>query len=143
MSNIRIVMAMLLVAGCAGHSSPAPEPSVDLNAPVLLAARGGDSVVPESLATIRPKPIVHRGPRYPFDLKNNGVDGVVTVGMIVSSAGVPDSASMLIISSTNDELSRSVLDFVHTLRFRPGFLSGRRVAVRITQKVAFHSMSNQ
>ncbi|MFI5235576.1 MAG: energy transducer TonB [Gemmatimonadales bacterium] len=129
---------LVLTVSCVGHPELVPE----LNAPVLLAAAGGDSLLPENLVTTRPRPIRGEGPHYPPDLRSRDIGGSVTTGLVISSAGIPDSTSVTVLSSTNNGFDPEVLRFVRHLRFHPGLLNGRRVAVRITQTLIFRPAVN-
>lgn len=131
---MRQIAFLILVAACAGTPPPVP---ADLRAPVLLSAAGDDSVIAESLATVRPVPVSLGKPHYPIDLQTRGIDGIVRIEFVIRSNGIPDSSSVRVVSTSDTRFNESAVAAILGTRFQPALLSGRRVAVATTQKVKF------
>jgi TonB family protein len=67
-------------------------------------------------------------PRYPERLRELGIEGTVVVRFAVDTTGRVDLKTAQIISSTNPQFSRAVLDALDGFRFRPAEVGARRVA---------------
>ena len=106
-------------------------------APVLLSAAGDDSVIAESLATVKPKVILVGQVHYPPTLAAAGIGGAVRVEFVIRSNGVPDTSSVQIITSTHPGFDAVAIAAVLGSRYHSALLDGRRVAVRIVQTVRF------
>jgi TonB family protein len=67
-------------------------------------------------------------PRYPERLRELGIEGSVVVRFTVDTTGRVDTKSAEIVSSTNPQFSRAVLDALDGFRFKPAEAGARRVA---------------
>lgn len=76
---------------------------------------------------------IERG--YPPLLRDAGIEGTVTVELIVEPDGRPRHASVA--TATRDELRDAALAAVNTARFRPALKEGRAVRVKLALPVAF------
>jgi protein TonB len=66
------------------------------------------------------------------------VVGSVTVGLVVTSRGLPQNVQ--VIKSLEKDVDQSAVDAVKQWRFDPGKKDGKPVAVRIALELDFHSM---
>jgi TonB family protein len=66
-------------------------------------------------------------PRYPERLRELGIEGSVLVRFTVDTTGRVDVKSAQIISTTNPQFSRAVLDALEGFRFKPAEVGARRV----------------
>lgn len=83
----------------------------------------------------RPQARAQTPPRYPFELKRQGISGECTVQFIVTSDG--QVADAVVISSTHKEFEKPCLDAVMQWRFTPGMKDGRKVTTRMQQAFPF------
>lgn len=82
-----------------------------------------------------PTALSQRPPRYPKQLKDEGITGEVLVILIVDSAGNP--ASVHIERSSHSEFGQAALEAAQTWRFSPGMKNGQPVACRLAVPVVF------
>ena len=66
------------------------------------------------------------------------LEGSVTVGLIVSSRGVP--RDVRIVKGIDKDVDQSAVDAVRQWRFAPARKDGKPVAVRVSLELDFHSM---
>jgi protein TonB len=74
-------------------------------------------------------------PRYPFELKRQGIQGECTVQFFVDENGVVSDP--IVVSTTHQEFQKPCLDAVMQWRFSPGMKNGRKVATRMQQAFPF------
>lgn len=74
-------------------------------------------------------------PRYPFELKRQGIQGSCTVQFFVDENGVVSDP--VVTASTHQEFQKPCLDAVLQWRFSPGMKNGRKVATRMQQEFPF------
>ncbi|MFT3830966.1 MAG: energy transducer TonB [Opitutaceae bacterium] len=74
-------------------------------------------------------------PRYPFELKRQGIQGECTVQFFVDENGVVSDP--VVVSSTHQEFQKPCIDAVMQWRFSPGMKNGRKVATRMQQAFPF------
>lgn len=74
-------------------------------------------------------------PRYPFELKRQGISGECTVQFFVDENGVVSDP--VVISASHQEFGKPCLDAVAQWRFSPGMKNGRKVATRMQQAFPF------
>ena len=82
-----------------------------------------------------PVPISLVKPNYPFELRKEGVSGVVKVRITISEAGRVVDAE--IIESPHEAFSKAALDAVKKWKFEPGLANGVPVATRATYPIHF------
>ena len=75
------------------------------------------------------------GPRYPFELKRQGISGECTVQFFVDENGVVSDP--IVVSASHEEFKKPCLDAVMQWRFSPGMKNGRKVATRMQQQFPF------
>lgn len=83
-----------------------------------------------------PKARQQIAPRYPFELKRQGVSGECTVQFFVDEKGMV--LDPIVVSSTHREFEKPSLDAVAQWRFSPGMKNGRAVATRMQQPIPFN-----
>jgi TonB family protein len=106
-------------------------------APLPVADRAAGAVLDESQADEPPIRLSGGPLQYPPLLREAGIEGRVEVEFVVNEAGVVDSASIVVISSTNKAFERPAVDVVKSSRFRPATIGGVPTAVRTRQPVVF------
>lgn len=74
-------------------------------------------------------------PRYPFELKRQGIQGECTVQFFVDENG--EVSDPVVVSSSHQEFQKPCLDAVLQWRFSPGMKNGRKVATRMQQAFPF------
>lgn len=84
----------------------------------------------------KPEPVAQVAPSYPFDAKNQHLEGVVVVRFIVTAAGAVESAT--IGSTTHPVFNEPALAAVRKWRFKAGIKNGANVATRMEIPLAFH-----
>jgi len=72
---------------------------------------------------------------YPAELRDAGVEGTVTVEMVVGTDGLPHTPSVA--TATRDELRAPALAVVNAARFRPAAVRGHAVRVKLSLPIAF------
>ncbi len=83
----------------------------------------------------KPQARSQMAPRYPFELKRQGVSGDCTVQFIVTSTG--EVADAVVVSSTHKDFEKPCLDAVMQWKFTPGMKDGRKVTTRMQQMFPF------
>jgi protein TonB len=113
-------------------------------APLVVCApqNGGkksDEQVYELGAGIAPPRVTHQvNPQYPENLRGVRVEGVVGIGVVVTSKGIPDNPQ--VVKSLDKQVDRCAVEAVKQWRFAPAQKQGKPVAVRIMIELEFHSM---
>jgi TonB family protein len=80
-------------------------------------------------------------PRYTGAAGKAGIDGSVTISLVVGADGVP--RDLRIVRSLDPGLDQNALDTVRKWRFQPAQKDGQPVAVYSTIEVSFHLLKNQ
>ncbi len=83
----------------------------------------------------RPQARSQMAPRYPFELKRQGISGECTVQFIVTSAG--EVADAVVVSSSHKDFEKPCLEAVMQWKFTPGMKDGRKVTTRMQQMFPF------
>jgi len=86
---------------------------------------------PDRLPVIRSRPI----PSYPFDMRQDGISGEVTVDFIVDPSGNVQSAHA--VKSTRSEFEAAAIEAVSKWKFDPGVKSTRAVPVHMQAPIGF------
>jgi TonB family protein len=76
-------------------------------------------------------------PRYPDQLRAEGVEGVVLAQFVVDRQGRPDVASYKVLRATRKEFADAVLTALPGMRFTPARKDGREVRQLVQQPFAF------
>ena len=84
-----------------------------------------------------PRVIKQVGPIYKTT-RGVRLEGSVTVGLIVSSRGVP--REVRVIKGIDKDVDQSAVDAVLQWRFAPARKNDKPVAVRVSLEIDFHSM---
>ncbi|HEX8241843.1 MAG TPA: energy transducer TonB [Longimicrobium sp.] len=74
---------------------------------------------------------------YPRRLRDEGIGGIALLRMQVGADGGIDPASLRVLWATRPEFGRAALRVARRVRFRPGLLGGRPVAVTATIPVTY------
>ncbi|HEY6830201.1 MAG TPA: TonB family protein [Gemmatimonadaceae bacterium] len=109
----------VVLGGKDTHASAGPRSIIEGEAPASTDWRGTELIM-RIVTTARP--------RYPEHLRALGIEGTVVVRFSVDTTGRVDGKSAQIISATNPEFSRAVLEALDGFRFRPAEVGGRHVA---------------
>jgi len=83
----------------------------------------------------KPQARSQQPPRYPFELKRQGIQGQCTVQFFVDENGTVSDP--VVISSSHQEFQKPCLEAVLQWRFSPGMKNGRKVATRMQQAFPF------
>lgn len=78
------------------------------------------------------------GPAYPEDLRARGPDGLVFVRFVLDTTGRIESSTIHVVSSTQEEFTRAVLDVLPGLRYSPAYMAHKKVRARVEQRFEFH-----
>jgi protein TonB len=83
-----------------------------------------------------PRPVVKTPPAYPFKAREQGVEGVVQVKILVNADG---SVGQVIIMESRplDTFDDAVLKAVPNWRFEPGVIGGKRVTAWVVTALRF------
>jgi TonB family protein len=109
----------VVLGGAESQTAAAPHGILDGEAPASTDWRGTELLM-RIVTTARP--------RYPERLRALGIEGTVVVRFTVDTTGRVDTKSAQILSTTNREFSRAVLDALEGFRFKPAEVGGRHVA---------------
>jgi RNA polymerase sigma factor (sigma-70 family) len=82
-----------------------------------------------------PRPTFQGPPKYPFELRRDGVQGEATVDFIVGSDGMAHNA--FAVDATHPAFVDAALEAVKTWRFSPGKKGGRSVSAHIQVPIVF------
>jgi TonB family protein len=97
----------------------------------------GDSIF-TTLEVDRPPELAQEvRPRYPDELRETGLTGMVQLEYVIASSGRIDKATMQVQTSTHPAFSRTAIDALLAARFRPALRNGRPVPVRVQQTIRF------
>ena len=135
----RVTALAALVAAC---SSTKQHEVVFVEArpsqPVVAAQSSGDQVFFEFQVEKPVGPVPgQRGPRYPVDLRNAGVEGEVLAQFVVDTSGVAVMDTFKVLRSSHGEFSQSVKVFVAGARYTPALIGGRKVRQLVQQPFNF------
>lgn len=98
---------------------------------------GGPSFDTEAIQPdVSPEELGHENPAYPDPMRNRGIQGRVTIQMVVGKDGSVESASV-IGSSGYGLLDRAALDSAYTYSFSPAYKEGIPVRCYATKTVVF------
>ena len=109
----------VVLGGGDSHAAAGPLSILEGEAPASTDWRGTELIM---------RILTPARPRYPERLRALGIEGTVVVRFSVDTTGRVDSKSAQIISATNPEFSRAVLEALDGFRFRPAEVGGRHVA---------------
>ncbi len=107
------------LGGGDSHASAGPHGILDGEAPASTDWHGTELLM---------RIVTNAKPRYPERLRELGIEGTVVVRFTVDTTGRVDSRSAQILSATNPQFSRAVLDALEGFRFKPAEVGGRHVA---------------
>jgi TonB family protein len=79
----------------------------------------------------------HGVPRYPPDLKSNGIQGRVSASFVVDARGRAEPATFRPLESTNPGFTRAVREALPQMRFIPASIAGLVVRQRVQQAFEF------
>ncbi|HEU4365214.1 MAG TPA: energy transducer TonB [Candidatus Krumholzibacteria bacterium] len=101
------------------------------------AGGAGGSFVFESYELDQPpRPVVKTPPAYPFRAREQGVEGVVQVKILVNADGSVGQV-LIMESRPQDTFDDAVLKAVPNWRFEPGVIGGKRVTAWVVTALRF------
>src|SRR6476661_3934891 len=131
---MRTVLLAMPAIALACSSSPLPSPSPRPGPPVptteMSAARATGLCLASGMNWVDPTGTVplpmeslryvnqYAFPRYPAELRNDGIEGTVVVSFVVDTTGHVDARSVRVTSSTDPRFSWAVCDAVPHFRIR-------------------------
>ncbi len=83
-----------------------------------------------------PRPVVKTPPIYPFRAREQGIEGVVQVKILVNSDGSVGNVQIME-SRPRDTFDSAVLSAVPNWRFEPGVIGGKRVTSWVVTALRF------
>jgi protein TonB len=119
---------------------PPPPPTLNagsaINVPVQHTNLAGAKIFNLSDLDQAPEPRFQPEPQYPFDLKRQGIEGAVNVGLVCDTQGAVVSV-YVITSSGQHDLDQAALQAVGKWRFKAGKRGGQPVSVRMSELITF------
>ncbi|HEY6854485.1 MAG TPA: TonB family protein [Gemmatimonadales bacterium] len=76
-------------------------------------------------------------PAYPDSLRDQGIEGRVTVQVVVDTSGRVEPGSAVVVQSPNAGFNQAALSFVYTARFRPATRRGHAVRAVVEVPIDF------
>lgn len=84
-----------------------------------------------------PSPVKTVAPKYPSELKREGVSGVVTIAMVLDEKGEVMVAE--VVKTTHAAFGEPALDAIKRWRFKPGKVGGAAVKTKVTIPLRFNA----
>ena len=126
--------AFILALGLAAVSPAQREPSRG-----ETPAADSDEPVVELGPGITPPRVIHQvSPDFDSGARGFRVTGVVLIGLVVSSRGMPREVH--VVRSLDKELDQSAVEAVRQWRFEPAKKAANPVAVRLTVEIRFQDL---
>lgn len=129
-------LLLILLAGCAEPQATKSRPGAVLQGTDLPDVKPVATAATDSM----PTPIEMRNPVYPFELRKNKVEGVVTVEFVVGPDGTVRDAHAL--SAPDPLLAKAAVDAILQSQFRPARKDGHPVAARMRVPITFNLKDN-
>jgi len=92
----------------------------------------------EAAVDEKPEQISKYSPDYPDLLRQAGIEGNVTIEVIIDTTGHAEPASLRVVQSTNKAFELSARDAVLKSLYRPGRVRGQPVRVLVQVPIAFN-----
>jgi len=92
-------------------------------------------VIPIAQLDQRPVARLQTRPRYPYQLRKNGVAGEAVVDFVVDAEG--NVAEPVAVRMTHEEFGAAAVDAVRRWQFKPGMKDGRAVATQLQVPIVF------
>ena len=136
--------ALLLVSvcGCVAAFSPAPLHAQPATAPSAPVEEGTYEILPvEVLPRLRNVRQVNRAVQtlHPPELRDSAISGEVTLRYRVLPTGRVDTATVVVLSTTDARFDEPARQVVRMMVFAPTEVSNRPVAVWVTQPLRFQA----
>jgi protein TonB len=104
--------------------------------PAILCVGLVSLVVPAAKADKEPPvPIRTFAPEYPFEMRREGVNGVVTVKVTIDEHGAVSSTE--VVKSSNPAFERPAVDAVTKWKFKPAKVDGKAVETKVIVPISF------
>jgi TonB family protein len=129
--RLRWVLSCLLeMAGCAAIAAYSTQSEKK------DAAEPAEQVYEIGPGVSAPRILKKVNPVYPG--RGVRVEGTVTIGLVVSSRGMPSDPR--VVKGLEKEVDQSAIDAVKQWRFAPAVKDSKPVAVKVLLEIEFHSM---
>lgn len=128
----RFLTIALLSAVGAGCRASSDDSRQDVATDAIAAPILADTAV-----DVPPRPTASRDIAYPDSLRHAGVEGRVVVAGVVDVDGTVDSASVIVLTSTDAGFEASATEWMRGATFTPGTVGGDPVRVRIEVPIEF------
>ncbi len=102
-----------------------------------LALRAQDAEGIYSKVDERPTPVKTVPPKYPSELKRDGISGIVAVQVVIDESGKVISTK--VIKTTNADFDRWAIEAAEKWTFTPGKVGGKPVKMRLTVPFRFNA----
>lgn len=100
-------------------------------------ATGVSQVLSEEDVEVRPERLSGPVPRYPEELRQAGVGGMVLLDFVIDANGRVDSSSITVLEATHDAFVAPATDVIQRSIYQPGEQDGKPVAVQVQQRIGF------
>lgn len=129
MCALPFLLAAVACARAVTHPSPAPPGAID-------TARAFQVFEPGAVDS-RPEILHCPTPAYPDSLRKAGVQGRVTLEMIIDTLGRPEPGAVRALTSPHDLMSTAAVSAMLACQFAPARIRGRAVRVLVTIPLDF------
>jgi len=96
----------------------------------------GNVVMTSKTVDVPPRPIQRTTPKYPRNARKKGVEGYVTLSLLINEGGKVQDV-MIVESHPPSYFDDAAQKAVQSWVFRPGSYKGKNVSVRVTQTLRF------
>ncbi len=103
---------------------------------LVSSLRAQDANGVYSHVDVKPAPIRTLRPEYPYQLKRDGVEGIVAVTFIIDEHG--NVVDPEVKKSSNDGFNQSAVKAIAQWKFRPAKVGGKPVKCRVTVPIRFN-----
>jgi periplasmic protein TonB len=104
----------------------------------LLAGSAASLCADDTVYTkvdVKPVPVRTPPPEYPYNLKREGISGVVAIMFVVDEAGAVIDPS--VVKTSHPDFAEPAIAAVKKWKFKPGQVGGNAVKVKVTIPLHF------
>ena len=84
----------------------------------------------------KPVPTTTARPEYPYELKRQGIEGIVAVSCVIDADGNVTDAEVK--KSSNDGFNKAAIEAINKWKFKPAKVGGKPVKCRVTIPFRFN-----
>ena len=108
-----------------GLACEMPTPAVVAFDEATGTATAVSQVLSEADVEVRPERLSGPPPRYPQELREAGVEGLVLLDFVIDASGRVDSSSVTVVQATHDAFVGPATDVIRRSIYRPGEQDGK------------------